>query len=217
MAVDKSILDSFGLPEGTQLEELASIVYDTMYIKAGDAVPDLSQLFTHAFKTNAMRNEAFPLTSGRLIVLKGLKIEHNLQYSDAELLKLFEINSIITTTIEDKRYSDIPLQLYTSYNRVPNGYIGTSKLNTDITNVQASTVVSSANGIPVLPQDVKVPHQGKIDIAFKNNVQTKTKTGAPGVGVKGSDIKNMYPEAVDADYYYYIKFTFTGIMYRPVK
>lgn len=114
------------VPSNSVAERVLWYGHDTIFFKGSgsnnNAVITKQNLFDPTItKNRALRTDTFPLTSGRVIRILGLRVTHNLKFKDPNDLVLFEEFAKITLNIENKDYTDLPIFDLLPYNRVNQG------------------------------------------------------------------------------------------------
>ncbi len=114
------------VPSNAVAERVLWYGHDTIYFKGSgannNAVLTKQNLFDPTItKHRVLRTDTFPLTSGRVLKILGLRVTHNLKFENPNDLALFEEYAKITLNIENKDYTDLPVFDLLPYNRVNQG------------------------------------------------------------------------------------------------
>lgn len=140
-------------PADAKAERVLWYGHDTVIIKKEEGenygILRAEQLFNNNDKKNSIfRTNVFPLTSGRVVKIIGLRVTHNIKFANNSDIVAFEEFAKIGVKVENKEYSNIPVFDLLPYNRVQGGTV--SKM---------SDIISSVNNVdtdPVAPADNEI-------------------------------------------------------------
>lgn len=140
-------------PADAKAERVLWYGHDTVIIRKEDGenygILRAEALFDNTIqKRKPFRTNVFPLTSGRVVKIIGLRVTHNIKFANDSDIVAFEEFANLGVKVENKEYSDIPLFDLLPYNRVQGGAV--SKM---------SDIISSVNNVdtdPVAPADNEI-------------------------------------------------------------
>jgi len=143
-----------GMPVGSKAERTFWYGHDTILLKnisSSDkfAIIEKEEIFKrNSGKSRALQTNAFPLESGRIAQILGLRVDHNITFADDRQLAAFEQYAMIDVEVEDKSYSPIPILDLLPYNRtVTGGKTSYRELLTNIPNVATDPTTPETNDI----------------------------------------------------------------------
>lgn len=115
------------MPADSVAEKIFYYGHDTILFPAGsggNAILESKPLFNATDKkSKVFKTNDFPLSSGRVARILGLRFTHNFVFAENADLIAFEEFATIKQNIEDKDYSGIPVFDLLPYNRVNSGKI----------------------------------------------------------------------------------------------
>lgn len=188
-------------PENAKAERVLLYGHDTIVLKQISDTDDFAVIgkeliFDRSYKHNVLKTNSFPLESGRLAKIIGMRVSTNLKFDNAGDELAFYEYAQIKVNIEDKDYSPIPLVDLIPFNFTP-----------------ANTYVGGEQKYKKLAQAIIPPHDGKITLEFDPQLKNVKTDAVSTNGTKfGANIVDQTDSPV-----YWIKISYVAELLRSTR